>query len=218
MTAPAAAFAGTLATTIKLAPPPRDPEFKGMVERRNGYLETSFLPGRVFGSPADFNTQLTDWLPRANSRNMRGFGRPVDALEDDLAAMTVLPPVAPTTGLHTRVRLARDYYVRIDGNDYSVDPRVIGRFVDVVATLAECSPRATGRSSLITNVAGPTGSRSPTPHMSPPRKRFVPRSPPTVPQGNAAARTPTGIRCRCGRCLTTTPSSASTRAGPTRRR
>ncbi len=44
---PAAAFAGTLATKIVLAPP-RDPEFKGMVERNNQFLETSFLPGRVF--------------------------------------------------------------------------------------------------------------------------------------------------------------------------
>jgi hypothetical protein len=37
-------------------------------------------------------------------------------------------------GLTGRVRLARDYYVRIGGNDYSVDPRAIGRFVDVIAT------------------------------------------------------------------------------------
>jgi transposase len=39
------AFAGTLATQIKLAPP-RDPESKGLVERANGYLETSFLAPR----------------------------------------------------------------------------------------------------------------------------------------------------------------------------
>src|SRR5665647_359742 len=43
-------------------------------------------------------------------------------------------PVAPAIGLTNRVRLARDYYVRIDSNDYSVDPRAIGRFVDVLAT------------------------------------------------------------------------------------
>jgi hypothetical protein len=30
--------------------------------------------------------------------------------------------------------LATDYYVRVDANDYSVDPRVIGRFVDVIAS------------------------------------------------------------------------------------
>ena len=51
---PAVAFAGTLATQIKLAPP-RDPEYKGLVERHNGYLETSFPPGRRFASPEDFN-------------------------------------------------------------------------------------------------------------------------------------------------------------------
>lgn len=135
VTAAAAAFAGTLATRIVLAPP-RDPEFKGMTERNNGFLETSFLPGRSFASPADFNAQLAAWLPRANQRTVRSLGaRPVDALEHDLAAMTPLPPVPPVTGLQTRVRLGRDYYVRIDGNDYSVDPRVIGRLVDVTATL-----------------------------------------------------------------------------------
>lgn len=37
MTASAAAFAGTLATRIQLAPR-HDPEFKGIVERGNGYL------------------------------------------------------------------------------------------------------------------------------------------------------------------------------------
>ncbi|MBD7958852.1 IS21 family transposase [Microbacterium sp. Sa4CUA7] len=131
----AAAFAGTLATRVVLAPP-ADPEFKGMTERNNGFFETSFLPGRRFVSPADFNGQLQDWLPRANARTIRSLGgRPVDVLDRDLAAMTALPPHPPATGLQARVRLGRDYYVRVDGNDYSVDPRVIGRLVDVTATL-----------------------------------------------------------------------------------
>ena len=38
--------------------PPREPEHKGIVERNNDYLETSFLPGRSFASPTDFNVQL----------------------------------------------------------------------------------------------------------------------------------------------------------------
>jgi hypothetical protein len=131
---PAAAFAGTLATQIKLAPP-RDPEFKGMVERNNGYLETSFLPGRIFASPQDFNTQLGDWLARANTRTVRAIqGRPVDLLETDYLSMLALPPLAPPIGLNNRVRLGRDYYVRVDTVDYSVDPRVIGKFVDVTAS------------------------------------------------------------------------------------
>ena len=107
-----------------------------MTERNNGFFETSFLPGRRFVSPTDFNTQLGDWLPRANARIVRSLGgRPVDVLGRDLQAMTALPPHPPATGLQARVRLGRDYYVRIDGNDYSVDPRVIGRLVDVTATL-----------------------------------------------------------------------------------
>lgn len=134
LTTPAVAFAGTLATQIKLAPP-RDPEYKGVVERTNGYSETSFLPGRSFDTPSDFNAQLGEWLLRANSRTVRAIrGRPVDLLETDYQAMLPLPPVTPPIGLSSRVRLARDYYVRVD---YSVDPRVIGRFVDVSASLEE---------------------------------------------------------------------------------
>ena len=134
VSAPAAAFAGTLATRIQLAPR-RDPEFKGMTERNNGYFETSFLPGRVFTSPIDFNAQISDWLVKANDRKVRGFGRPIDHLSADLEVMTVLPPIPPRTGWQIRVRLPRDYYVRLDSVDYSVDPRAIGRLVDVTATL-----------------------------------------------------------------------------------
>ena len=135
LTSEAAAFAGTLGVRIKLAPP-RDPESKGLVERRNGYFETSFLPGRVFTSPFDFNTQIGQWLDEiANRRYLRSTGaRPTQRWDTDRAAMVDLPPVAPAIGLTGRVRVARDYYLRIDGNDYSVDPRAIGRFVDWIAT------------------------------------------------------------------------------------
>jgi len=134
LTTPAAAFAGTLTTRILLAPA-RDPEFKGMVERANGYLETSFLPGRVFASPADFNTQLTGWLERANTRRVRSIGaRPVELVDTDRQGMLALPRLAPQTGLRFRIRLARDYHIRVDGNDYSADPRHIGKNIDAVAT------------------------------------------------------------------------------------
>jgi hypothetical protein len=135
VSSPAAAFAGTLATRIQLAPP-RDPEYKGMVERANGYLETSFLPGRRFISPTDFNTQLGDWLAAtANTRTVRSIrGRPVDLLPTDYLSMVELPPIGPQVGLQQRIRLGRDYYVRVDTVDYSVDPRSIGRFVEVTAT------------------------------------------------------------------------------------
>ncbi|ASR55451.1 IS21 family transposase [Cellulomonas sp. PSBB021] len=131
LTLPARTFAGTLGTRIYQTAA-RDPEAKGVVERANQYLQTSFMPGRSFTGGVDFNAQLAAWLPRANERKVRATGaRPVDLLGADLAAMGALPPVAPTSAPPLRVRLARDYYVRVAGNDYSVDPQVIGRFVDI---------------------------------------------------------------------------------------
>lgn len=138
-------FTGTLATTL-VRLKPYAPESKGIVERRNGYFETSFMPGRDFTSPADFSTQLDQWLVRANTRVVRTTkARPVDLLDADRAAMLPLPPVAPATGWVNRVRLGRDYYVRIDSSDYSVDPGVIGRFVDVHADLTRVEVRHEGR-------------------------------------------------------------------------
>ncbi len=55
-----------------------------MVERFHDHLERSFLPGRTFASPADFNTQLTAWISLTNSRHMRVLGcRPADRVEAD---------------------------------------------------------------------------------------------------------------------------------------
>ena len=59
--------------------------------------------------------------------------------------MLPLPPVAPVLGWVNRVRLGRDYYVRVDSSDYSVDPAVIGRFVDVTADLSRVEVRHESR-------------------------------------------------------------------------
>jgi transposase len=125
---------------------PRDPESKGLVERANGYLETSFLPGRSFASPADFNTQLASWLLRANDRHHRSIGcRPSERIHADQRAMLALPPVDPITGWRASVRLPRDHYVRLDSNDYSVHPSVVGRQVEVIADLEQVSVFCAGR-------------------------------------------------------------------------
>lgn len=93
-----------------------------------------------------FNAQFSDWLNIANARMVRTIkARPVDLLDADRAAMLPLPPVAPAVGCVNRVRLGRDYYVRIDSSDYSVDPAVIGKFVDVTADLANVEVRHGGR-------------------------------------------------------------------------
>lgn len=138
-------FMGTLAARLVLLPP-NDPQSKGIVERRNGWFETSFMPGRSFRSPQDFNDQFSDWLATANARVVRTIGSaPLDRLAADLAAMLPLPPVPLHLGWRNRIRLGRDYYVRLDTNDYSVDPSAIGSLVDVTADLQRVKVRANGR-------------------------------------------------------------------------
>ena len=61
--------------------------------------------------------------------------RPADRIAADRQAMLSLPPVAPATGWRSSSRLPRDHYVRLDSNDYSVHPAVIGRRVEVIAGL-----------------------------------------------------------------------------------
>ena len=139
------AFRGTLGVAVRLCRP-ADPEAKGLVERANGYLETSFLPGRAFTSPGDFNQQLGGWLVRANGRVHRTIqARPVDRWETDRGAMLGLPPVSPMVGWRRSLRLPRDHYVRVDANDYSVDPGVVGRRVEVVADLDQVRVFCAGR-------------------------------------------------------------------------
>ena len=135
LTAECQAFRGTLGAKVIVCKP-ADPEAKGLVERANGYLETSFLPGRAFASPEDFNAQLAEWTALVNTRVRRALGcAPADRIAADRHAMLGLPPVAPETGWRASVRLPRDHYVRLDANDYSVHPAVIGRRVEVTAGL-----------------------------------------------------------------------------------
>lgn len=138
------------------------PRPKGVVERANGYLDTSFLPGRTFASPADFNAQLQCWLSAyANTRIHAGTRMiPAEALVADRAAMASLPPVAPVTGTTVTTRLGRDYYVSIGGNAYSVHPEVIGRMITVQTSLdrisALCGDRVVANHERLWGTAGLT--------------------------------------------------------------
>jgi transposase len=139
------AFRGTLGAKV-IVLKPRQPEHKGIIERAHDYLERSFLPGRTFTSPDDFNAQLQDWLQLANGRTKRALGcAPAERLAADRAAMLSLPPVAPVTGWRAGTRLSRDYYVRIDSNDYSVHPAVIGRRIELVVNLGRVRAFCDGR-------------------------------------------------------------------------
>ena len=135
LTSEASGFAGTLGSRI-IQVRANSPEHKGVIERCHDFLEQSFEPGRSFTGPDDFNIQLADWLVEANQRTLRRTGQPpADLIDCDRSKMGPLPPVSPLTGFTWRGRLGRDYYVRVLGNDYSVDPSVIGRIVQAHADL-----------------------------------------------------------------------------------
>ncbi|MFB7784064.1 hypothetical protein ACFC1D_15320 [Streptomyces vinaceus] len=159
-----AAFAGLLATKIYLCRP-RDPDAKGLVEHANGYLETSFLPGRHFSGPDDFNTQLSTWLGVANRRMHRTLGaRPADRWEADRSQMLALPAADPPAWWRFQTRLGRDHYVRVDTCDYSVDPAAIGHHVTVLCDNEKVIVLAAGGEIVAsTHAAGPATRASPTP-------------------------------------------------------
>ncbi|WP_374324820.1 hypothetical protein [Streptomyces sp. AP-93] len=85
-----AEFAGLLYTKTHLCRP-RGPEAKGLMERANGHLETSFLPGRHFAGPDDFNTQLGQWLKAANRSRRRVLNTPTYRKDQHMTDQT--PPV-----------------------------------------------------------------------------------------------------------------------------
>lgn len=139
------AFRGTLGAKV-LVCKPADPEAKGLIERCHDHLERSFLPGRSFTSPVDFNSQLQQWLSVVNTRQRRALGcAPTERITADRQAMLALPPVAPATGWRSATRLARDHYIRLDSNDYSVHPSVIGRRIEVIADLNRVRAVCDGR-------------------------------------------------------------------------
>jgi transposase len=171
LTAECQAFRGTLGTKVVVCKP-ADPEAKGLIERCHDYLERSFLPGRDFASPADFNAQLGQWLAVVNTRPRRALGcAPAERITADRAAMLALPPVAPATGWRFSARLARDHYIRLDSNDYSVHPAVIGRRIEIVAGLDRSASSARAGPWLTTSGPGPGTRPSPIPPTTPQGRR-----------------------------------------------
>jgi transposase len=118
---------------------PRDAEAKGAVERLQQYMESSFEPGRRFANEADFQAQLDAWFrERANARLHRVIRAvPAERLADERERMRPLPDPLPDTDRRFVARVPPQPYVRVDTNDYSLDPRQAGRRVEVTVTQRE---------------------------------------------------------------------------------
>jgi transposase len=116
-----------------------DAQAKGLVERLIGFLETSFEPGREFLGPHDFQDQLDRWFDgRANRRLHRTLRRrPLDLPAEERERMRPLPQPGPDVERRWVTRVPADPHVRVDTNDYSLDPRLVGRRVEVRVSLRQ---------------------------------------------------------------------------------
>jgi transposase len=111
---------------------PADPQAKGCVERIQEYAETNFEPGRRFANHLDFQLQLDAWFEKANGRIHKTLReRPIDRLVEEREVMRPLPDREPDLDRRWVVRVPPDPHVRFDTNDYSLDPSLVGRRVEV---------------------------------------------------------------------------------------
>jgi transposase len=109
-----------------------DAQAKGVLERSHRYLRSNFLPGRCFANEADFQLQLDAWCDKANSRVHRTTRAvPAERLVAERERMRPLPAVMPDCDRRFVIRVAQQPYLRVDRNDYSLDPRLAGRRVEV---------------------------------------------------------------------------------------
>jgi hypothetical protein len=127
-----ASFCGQLAVGWRILDP-GDCQSKGVSERLQGFIETSFEPGRSFANELDFQDQLDRWFDeRANVRLHRTLReRPVDRLGRERECMRPLPEPGPDLDRRVVLRVPPQPYVHVDRNDYSLDPWLVGRRVEV---------------------------------------------------------------------------------------
>ena len=130
-----AAFCGQLRVDWQFCAP-ADPQAKGVVERLQDFIERSFEPGRAFANELDFQLQLDTWFAeRANVRHHKTLRcRPVDRLREEREVMAPLPAAAPDTDRRWVLRVPPDPHLRFDTCDYSLDPGLVGRRVEVRVT------------------------------------------------------------------------------------
>jgi transposase len=112
-----------------------DAQAKGALERDHRFLHGNFEAGRRFANQLDFQAQLDRWCDRINRRKHRSTRALVsERLAQEQERMRPLPNALPDTDRRWVVRVPPQPYLRFDRNDYSLDPRLVGRRVEVTAT------------------------------------------------------------------------------------
>ena len=115
-----------------------DAQAKGLLERSHRFMRSNFEPGRQFANPLDFQLQLDGWCDKVNRRVHRTVRAvPAERLIEEQARMRPLPQLLPDTDRRTVVRVPQQPFLRIDRNDYSVDPAFAGRRVELRVSQTE---------------------------------------------------------------------------------
>lgn len=109
-----------------------DAQAKGALERSHRFMRTNFEPGRQFANTVDFQLQLDDWCDRVNQRVHRTIRAvPAERLVEERSRMRPLPAALPDCDRRFVTRVPQQPYLRVDRNDYSIDPAFAGRRVEV---------------------------------------------------------------------------------------
>jgi transposase len=109
-----------------------DAQAKGVLERSHRFMRSNFEPGRAFANEIDFQDQLDGWCDRVNGRVHRTVRAvPAERLVEEQARMRPLPVAMPDCDRRSVTRVPQQPYLRVDRNDYSIDPTFAGRRVEV---------------------------------------------------------------------------------------
>jgi transposase len=115
-----------------------DCQAKGALERSHRFVHGNFEAGRRFANQLDFQDQLDRWCERINARKHRTTRAVVcERLAAERERMRSLPAALPDVDRRWVVRVPPQPYLRFDRNDYSLDPRLVGRRVEVRASQSE---------------------------------------------------------------------------------
>jgi transposase len=126
-----AGFCGQLALGWVILDP-GDCQAKGALERSHRFVHGNFEAGRLFANPLDFQLQLDQWSSKINRRRHRSTRAVVwERLACERERMRPLPAELPEVDRRWVAGVPPQPYLRFDRNDYSLDPRLAGRRVEV---------------------------------------------------------------------------------------
>lgn len=163
------------------------------VERPFHYIENNFYVGRTFADRDDLNAQLREWCERVDHKPKRRLKTtPIALFATEQPALQPLPLYVPEVYDLVRRTIDLDGYVHYNTNRYSVADELIGREVEVRATLSKV--RVIERHAVVTEHAriddGQHGTSTLPEHAKKGRHRPANARPPIAEEGPLRAAAP----------------------------